>query len=83
MPRPADWTETATAAVPVDTVDEFALVAAGSASSEGGALTRLGPLPPLQMDPTTPPIMSHYRALAFERYGCDVTADEAAWSTWP
>jgi hypothetical protein len=79
----ADWTETATAAVPVDTVDEYALVAAGSASSEGGALTRLGPLPPLQMDPTGGPIMSRYRSLAFERYGCDVTADEAAWSTWP
>ena len=79
----ADWTETATAAVPVDTVDEYALVAAGSPSSGGGALTRLGPLPPLQMDPTTAPIMSRYRALAFERYGCDVTADEAAWSTWP
>jgi hypothetical protein len=79
----ADWTEAATAAVPVDTVDEYALVAAGSASSEGGALTRLGPLPPLQMDPTTAPIMSQYRALAAERYGCDITADEAAWSTWP
>ena len=79
----ADWTETATAAVPVDTVDDYALVAAGSPSSGGGALTRLGPLPPLQMDPTTAPIMSHYRALAFERYGCDVTADEAVWSTWP
>jgi tetratricopeptide (TPR) repeat protein len=79
----ADWTDAATAAVPVDTVDEYALVAAGSASSEGAALTRLGPLPPLQMDPTAAPIMSHYRALAFERYGCDVTADEAAWSTWP
>jgi hypothetical protein len=77
------WTETATAAIPVDTVDEFALVAAGSPSSGGGALTRLGPLPPLQMDPTTAPIMSRYRTLAFERYGCDVTADEAAWSTWP
>jgi hypothetical protein len=81
--QPSDWTETATAAVPVDTVDEFALVAAGSPSSGGGALTRLGPLPPLQMDPTTAPIMSRYRALAFERYGCEVTADEAAWSTWP
>jgi hypothetical protein len=79
----SDWTETATAAVPVDTVDEFALVAAGSPSSGGGALTRLGPLPPLQMDPTTTPILSRYRALAFERYRCDVTADEAAWSTWP
>jgi hypothetical protein len=79
----AGWTETATAAIPVDTVDEFALVAAGSPSPGGGALTRLGPLPPLQMDPTTSPIMSRYRTLAFERYGCDVTADEAAWSTWP
>jgi hypothetical protein len=79
----SDWTETATAAVPVDAVDEFALVAAGSPSPGGGALTRLGPLPPLQMDPTTTPIMSRYRALAFERYGCDVTADEGAWSTWP
>jgi hypothetical protein len=81
--RTVDWTETATAAIPVDTVDEFALVAAGSPSSGGGALTRLGPLPPLQMDPTTAPIMSRYRRLAFERYGCDVTADDAAWSTWP
>ena len=72
----ADWTEVATAAVPVDTVDEYALVAAGSASSGGGALTRLGPLPPLQMDPTTAPIMSRYRALACERYRCEVTADE-------
>jgi hypothetical protein len=79
----ADWTGTATAAVPVDTVDEYALVAAGSPVSGGAALTRLGPLPPLQMDPTTPPIMTRYRALAAERYGCAVTADEAAWSTWP
>ncbi|HEY6647582.1 MAG TPA: hypothetical protein VI217_10870 [Mycobacterium sp.] len=79
----ADWTETATAAVPVDTLDDYALVAAGSPLSGGVALTRLGPLPPLQMDPTTAPILTRYRALAFERYGCDVTADEAAWSTWP
>jgi hypothetical protein len=79
----AEWTGTATAAVPVDTVDEYALVAAGAPVSGSAALTRLGPLPPLQMDPTSAPIMSHYRALASERYGCDVTADEAAWSTWP
>jgi tetratricopeptide (TPR) repeat protein len=81
--RPADWTETATATVPVDTVDDYALVAGGSSSSRDAALTRLGPLPALQMDPTTAPIMSRYRALAVERYGCDVTADEPAWSTWP
>src|SRR4029453_10951411 len=79
----ADWTETATAAVPVDTVDDYALVAAGSPVAGGGARPRLGPLPPLQMDPTTAPILTRYRALAFERYGCDVTADEAAWSTCP
>jgi hypothetical protein len=78
------WTGTATAAVPIAAEEEFALVAAGSASSVGGGgLTRLGPLPPLQMDPDTPPIMSRYRALAHQRYGRDITADEAAWSTWP
>jgi hypothetical protein len=79
-----DWTGPATAAVPFAADEEFALVAAGSASSvEGGGLTRLGPLPPLRMDPDTPPIMSRYRALAHQRYGRDITADEAAWSTWP
>jgi hypothetical protein len=81
--QPPDWTEAATAMVPVDAADEYALVAAGSALSGGGTLTRLGPLPPLLMDPQTAPIMSRYRALAFERYGATVTADEAAWSTWP
>jgi hypothetical protein len=81
--QPLDWTEAATATVPVETVDEYALVAAGPALSGGGALTRLGPLPPLRMDPDTPPIMNRYRALASERYGAAVTADEAAWSTWP
>lgn len=78
-----EWTHTATVTVPVDIVDDYALVAAGSASSEGAALTRLGPLPPLCMDPGTPPIMSRYRALAFERYGAVVTSDEPVWSTWP
>jgi tetratricopeptide (TPR) repeat protein len=79
----AQWAETATAAVPLETVDDYALVAAGPAAQGGSALTRLGPLPPLRMDPTGGPIMGHYRALAIDRYGCDVTADEAAWSTWP
>jgi hypothetical protein len=40
-------------------------------------------LPPLQMQPDTAPIMAHYRALAFQRYGRDVTAAEPAWPTWP
>ena len=80
----AEWTGTATVEVPLESVDEYALVASGESASGGGAaLTRLGPLPPLQMDPTTTPIMTRYRELAFERYGRDVTADGAAWSTWP
>jgi tetratricopeptide (TPR) repeat protein len=78
------WTGTATAAVPIAAEEEFALVAAGPGSSvDGGGLTRLGPLPPLQMDPDTPPIMSRYRSLAHQRYGRAITANEAAWSTWP
>jgi hypothetical protein len=80
----AEWMETATAAVPVEAADEYALVAAGSASvAVASGLTRLGPLPPLRMDPNTPPLLSRYRGLAFERYGRDITADEVAWSTWP
>lgn len=79
-----EWTDTATAAVPLETVDEYALVAAGTSPAGGGAtLTRLGPLPPLQMHPNTAPIMTRYRELAYQRYGCDVTADGAAWPTWP
>ena len=48
----AEWTGTATVEVPLESVDEYALVASGESASGGGAaLTRLGPLPPLQMDP--------------------------------
>lgn len=75
-----EWASTAT---PVLVDAEDALAAAGPPSRGGGSLTRLGPLPPLQMQPDTPPIMSHYRALALQRYGRDVTAAEPAWSTWP
>ncbi len=78
------WTGAATATVPVEADDEYALVAAGSPSAiEAGGLTRLGPLPPLRMDPHMPPIMGRYRELAFERYGRHITADEVAWTTWP
>jgi hypothetical protein len=81
--RPAvgEWASTATAPVLVDTGD--ALAAAGPPVRAGGSLTRLGPLPPLRMQPDAAPILSHYRALAFERYGREVTAAEPAWSTWP
>ncbi len=81
-----DWAATATA-VRADE-DELALVAgsltaAGPLGPGGRALTRLGPLPPLQMQPGSQPILGRYRALAYERYHREVTADETAWSTWP
>ncbi len=79
-----EWAATATATVVIDTDADVALAAAGPAAAPaGGSLTRLGPLPPLQMQPGSPPIMSHYRDLARQRYGRDVTAAEPAWSTWP
>jgi tetratricopeptide (TPR) repeat protein len=78
-----DWTSTATAPVLADAELEPTLAAAGTAPPGGVTLTRLGPLPPLQMQPDAAPIMSHYRALAAQRYGRDVTAAEPAWSTWP
>jgi tetratricopeptide (TPR) repeat protein len=85
--RPAigEWASTGTATVLVDTDPEpaAALAAAGPPAGAGRSLTRLGPLPPLQMQPDSPAIMSHYRALALQRYGRDVTAAEPAWSTWP
>jgi len=76
-----EWASTATVPVLID--DAEALAAAGPPARSGRSLTRLGPLPPLQMQPDTPPIMSHYRALALQRYGREVTAVEPAWSTWP
>ncbi|OBB92762.1 hypothetical protein [Mycobacterium sp. 852002-30065_SCH5024008] len=84
-PQTGEWASTATAPVPLDADPEPApaLAAAGSPATGGASLTRLGPLPPLRMQPDTEPILSHYRALAFQRYGRDVTATEPAWSTWP
>ncbi len=82
-----EWASTATAPVLLDTgpepATELATAAAGPSSPGRGSLTRLGPLPPLRMQPDGPPIMGHYRALALQRYGRDVTAGEPAWSTWP
>lgn len=78
-----EWASTATAPIPVDTDPEPALAASGPSAPGGASLTRLGPLPPLRMQPDAEPILSHYRALAFQRYGRDVTAAEPAWSTWP
>jgi hypothetical protein len=78
-----EWATAATAEAPIGAEVDVAFGAAGS--SEGGkvSLTRLGPLPPLQMQPDSPPILGRYRDLALERYGRDVTASETAWSTWP
>ena len=82
-----EFSRVATAVAPVvdeDEADELVSVAAGGSSSGNGrSLTRLGPLPPLQMDPTGDPVLAEYRELALQRYGQHVTAAEAAWSTWP
>ena len=80
-----EWAATATSPVLVDTDfgTPVATAAAGPITHGGGSLTRLGPLPPLRMQPDASPILSHYRALATQRYGRAVTAGEPAWSTWP
>jgi hypothetical protein len=86
-----EWESIATNPVLLDADPELAaepasepVTAAAVPTARGGmSLTRLGPLPPLRMQPDTPPIMGHYRALALQRYGRDVTAGEPAWSTWP
>jgi hypothetical protein len=69
-------------AVAVDSEPELADVAAGPVVA-GPSLTRLGPLPPLRMDPGRDTILGRYRALARQRYGREVTTGEAAWPTWP
>lgn len=79
----AAWADTATAAVPVDEADEYALVASGHGSTGTGSLTRLGALPPLRMEPGGAPVLSRYRDLAVTRYGRQLTADDGEWSTWP
>ena len=80
-PKVGEWASAATATVLIDTGE--ALAAAGPPAGGGSWLTRLGPLPPLQMQPDAPPILNHYRALALQRYGREVTAGEPAWTTWP
>ena len=76
-----EWESTAVSPAFVD--DEVAAAAGGDPASGGSSLTRIGPLPPLQMQPDAPAIMNRYRALARQRYGREVTAAEPAWSTWP
>jgi tetratricopeptide (TPR) repeat protein len=83
--RVGEWESTAAAPAFVDAGDELApaTAAAGPMAPKGNSLTRLGPLPPLQMQPGANAIMSHYRELALQRYGRAVTAPEPAWATWP
>ncbi|MHA7650008.1 hypothetical protein ACX9NE_09710 [Mycobacterium sp. ML4] len=80
-----EWESTAAAPAFIETDDELtpAATAAGSPVPGGDSVTRLGPLPPLQMHPGAGPILSHYRTLARQRYGRAVTAAEPAWTTWP
>jgi hypothetical protein len=80
-----EWASTATTPVLLDADPEPATAAAGPAPQPArvDSLVTLGPLPPLRMQSDAPPIMGHYRALASQRYGREVTADEPAWSTWP
>ncbi|OBB34200.1 hypothetical protein A5792_08555, partial [Mycolicibacterium peregrinum] len=81
----AEWAETATAVVPVEAelAPQLAVAAAAAPVDAEGSLTRLGPLPPLRIDPSSGPILSRYRELAQQRYGRDVTAPGADWTTWP
>jgi hypothetical protein len=78
-----DWARTTTTAAPVLDVDELASVASGPVAVGAAGLIRLGPLPPLQMEPGGEPVLARYRELARSRYGRAVTADQEAWSTCP
>jgi hypothetical protein len=78
-----EWSRVATAPAPISDLDELAQVAAGPPVRSADSVTRLGPLPPLRMDPTTGAVLARYRQLALEKYGQRVTADETAWTTWP
>jgi hypothetical protein len=78
-----EWSRVATAPAPISIGDELSTVASGPSHERRPSLTRLAPLPPLQMDPTGGLLLTGYRELALERYGQQVTTAEAAWSTWP
>lgn len=77
-----DWSRVSTAPAATAEVEEMALVAA-MAPASGAGLTRLGPLPPLRMDPGGALVLDRYRDLAATRYGLVVTTAEETWSTWP
>jgi tetratricopeptide (TPR) repeat protein len=62
--------------------DHAAVAASATTSVSTPGLTRLGPLPPLQMHPGADAILTEYRRLAGERYARDITSDEPLWPTW-
>ncbi|MHA7664539.1 hypothetical protein [Mycolicibacterium sp. HS_4_1] len=78
-----EWARATTAARPVIDVEQLASVASGPVAVGAAGLIRLGPLPPLQMEPDGAPVLARYRELAEARYGRAVTADQDAWSTCP
>lgn len=78
-----EWASATTAAAPVLDVDELASVASGPVAVGAAGLIRLGPLPPLRMEPDGEPVLARYRELARSRYGRAVIADQEAWSTCP
>lgn len=80
--QPGEWESTAVPPAVTGRADEMATAAAGPVRSGGRSLIRIGPLPPLQMQPDSAPILDRYRALALQRYGRQVTAAEPPWSTW-
>ena len=81
--RTMEWARAATTAAPVLDVEQLASVASGPVAVGAAGLIRLGPLPPLQMEPDGEPVLARYRELAQARYGRAVTADQDAWSTCP
>ncbi|CAM5273910.1 hypothetical protein MAUB1S_00271 [Mycolicibacterium aubagnense] len=78
-----EWARATTTAVPVIDVEQLAAVASGPVAVGAAGLIRLGPLPPLHMEPDGEPVLARYRELAAARYGRAVTADQDAWSTCP
>lgn len=82
LDQASTWDGAVATTVVADTAAEEALAAAGE-SVDALTLTTLGPLPPVQMDPTCAPILERYRQLAQTRYGQVVTSEGPVWTTWP
>jgi hypothetical protein len=83
-----EWAATATGATPITVLSDhaaphhLAVAAAATTSVSTPGLTRLSPLPPLQMHPGGDAILTEYRRLAGQRYAREITSDEPLWSTW-